>query len=70
MRIQSRRPRFGDLVLLGAERYRVIATAVAPTRGYWVCPADATDAGHDRFLSLPDWGALVWDTERQRWEAA
>lgn len=70
MKIRTRRPRFGDPVLLGADRYKVTATAVAPTRGYWIRPAEAGDAGRDRFLSLLDWGVLVWDTERQRWEAA
>jgi hypothetical protein len=62
-------PRFGDVVVLGPLRYRVIATAVAPQNGYWIRPMDAAYASRDRFVSLPDWSVLCWDRQREQWEA-
>ncbi len=68
MRIRTRRPRFGDPVALGQNRYTVIATTVAPTRGYWLRPVGAADASHDRFLPLADRSELRWNTGKQVWE--
>jgi hypothetical protein len=65
-----RRPRFGDLVVLGERRYRICATAIGPTRGYLVRPLEATDASYDRLLTLGDWSVLTWNIRREQWEAA
>ena len=70
MTVTSRRPRFGDVVVLHGERYTVVATVCAPHRGYWIRPAGADDASRDRFLPLPEWAALEWDARAQRWELA
>ncbi len=68
--MSRRRPKFGDIVILGSERYRVCAAVVAPTRGYWIRPESAADADRDRLLTLGDWSVLAFSTKTQRWESA
>lgn len=70
VKIHNRRPRFGDPVILDGNRFSVVATVCAPWRGYFVCPAGAADADHDRFVAQAEWNARAWDTQRQWWEAA
>jgi hypothetical protein len=70
MRVRSRRPRFGDVVVLEPHRYRVAASTIFPTRGFWLRPDGAADASRDRFLPLPEWSVLAFCTLAQRWEVA
>jgi hypothetical protein len=62
----DRRPRFGELVLLDEEHYRVCALVVSPTRGCWIRPEGAEDASGDRVFALGD---LTWNRAAERWEA-
>jgi hypothetical protein len=70
VRIRSRRPRFGDLVLLDGARLQMCATVVAPAPGFWLRSEGSADAAADRFVTPSEWQALTWCTVRQRWERA
>jgi hypothetical protein len=67
----ARRPRFGDVVGLGAQHYRIVAAAVAGAARGYIRPVAATDAALDRFLTRQDFTAgLVWEPRRALWTTA
>jgi hypothetical protein len=60
-------PRYGDLVVLGGERFYLVAWMVAPRSALLVRPVGAPDAATDRLVELD---RLMWNRALRQWEAA
>jgi hypothetical protein len=66
----QRWPKLRDAVLYRGQPCRIVATQVAPIKGFVLRPDSTNDASADLVLPFSEWQGFRWDVTTERWRVA